>query len=464
MTTAFDDTGQHPVTSAIAAVSQLLREVADLGLWTLRPAETEANLTALAQLRHQITELELRHAHHADRLDLGAQAGAADTGSYWANPTRQTKRDAKRRLALAHALDHDHEPVRDAMAAGQVSEEQAVVIVKGVDALPVEHRRDAEAHLIGFAAEHDPVALRRLAHHVLEVVAPEIAEEHELKALQRQEALAEEACRFTIADDGHGLCHGRFTLPAPVGAMLKQAVLAINSPKHRRHSGTPKGLGHAFCEYVTRYPIDRLPQAGGVDATVVVTMTLENLLGDSQAPAVLDTGDPITADQARKLACEAGIIPMVLGGKSEILDLGRRKRLYDRYQRIAIRHRDQHCTAQGCDWPAAMCHVHHNIPWSRGGKTNIDDGRLLCPRHHSYAHSPEVRDEDHPQRTRRLQPHVGRTQPGKATTPGTSGPSPSGTMCPWRSPRRWSRATARRATTTTSRPPGRRGSCSSGAR
>ena len=200
------------------------------------------------------------------------------------------------------------------MAAGQVSEDQAVVIVKGVDALPVEHRREAENHLIGLAAEHDPVALRRIAHHILEVVAPEIAEEHQLKALQRQEALAEEACRFTIADDGHGLCHGRFTLPAPVGAMLKQAVLAINSPKHRRHSGTPKGLGHAFCEYVTRYPIDRLPQAGGVDATIVVTMTLENLLGDSQAPAVLDTGDPITADQARKLACEAGIIPMVLAG------------------------------------------------------------------------------------------------------------------------------------------------------
>ena len=126
--------------------------------------------------------------------------------------------------------------------------------------------------------------------------------------------------------------------------MLKQAVLAINSPKHRRHSGTPKGLGHAFCEYVTRYPVDRLPQAGGVDATIVVTMTLENLLGDSQAPALLDTGDRITADQARKLACEAGIIPMVLGGKSKILDLGRSKRLYDLHQRIAIRHRDQHCT------------------------------------------------------------------------------------------------------------------------
>ena len=101
MTTAFDDTGQHPVTSTIAAVSQQLHDVADLGLWTLRPAETETNLTALARLRHQITELELRHAQHADRLDLGAEAGASDTAAWWANQTRQTKRDAKRRLELA---------------------------------------------------------------------------------------------------------------------------------------------------------------------------------------------------------------------------------------------------------------------------------------------------------------------------------------------------------------------------
>ena len=184
------------------------------------------------------------------------------------------------------------------------------------------------------------------------------------QALQRQEALAEETCRFTITDDGHGQCHGRFTLPSPVGAMLKQAVLAINSPRHRHHSGTPKGLGHAFCEYVTRYPIDRLPQAGGVDATVVVTMTLENLLGDSHTPALLDTGDPISPSLARKLACEAGIIPVVLGGDSEILDVGRESRFHLKYQRIAIRVRDQHCTADGCDWPAAMCHV--DLPRSHG--------------------------------------------------------------------------------------------------
>jgi hypothetical protein len=156
MATVFDDPTGHPVTSTIAVISQQLRDVADLGLWTLGPTETDANLTALASLRHQINELELRHAHHAERLGLGTGAGATDTAAWWANTTRQTKRDAKRRLELSKLLDHEHEPVRGAMAAGQVSEDQALVIVRGVETLPVEHRRDAEAHLIGCAAEHDP--------------------------------------------------------------------------------------------------------------------------------------------------------------------------------------------------------------------------------------------------------------------------------------------------------------------
>ena len=237
------------------------------------------------------------------------------------------------------------------------------------------------------------------------MVAPEIAEEHELKALQRQEALAEEACRFTIADDGQGLCHGRFTLPSHVCAMLKQAVLAINSPRHRHHSGTPKGLGHAFCEYVTRYPVDRLPQAGGVDATVVVTMTLDNLLGDSHTPALLDTGDPITADQARKLACEAGIIPIVLGGNSEVLDLGRRSRLYDRPSGSRSGTATSTAPHKAATGPQ-RCATSTTTPPGAAAATPTSPTDASLPPPPLLRPLTEVRDEDHPQRTRHLQPNV----------------------------------------------------------
>src|SRR4029079_13568998 len=157
MATVFGEPQAHPVAALVARLHADLEQLGDPRLWTMSEHELAETLAAVAALRHRFTELELRVATQADHLDIGAQAGAADTASWWANQTRQTKRDTKRRLALATALDHDHEPVRDAMAAGQVSEEQAAVIVKGVDALPVEHRRKAEAHLIGCAAEHDPV-------------------------------------------------------------------------------------------------------------------------------------------------------------------------------------------------------------------------------------------------------------------------------------------------------------------
>ncbi len=296
---------------------------------------------------------------------------------------------------------------RTALAAGAVAEDQAAVIVTAVDQLPV-MQAEAETELVRLAAHHDAGELKVLAKRILETVAPEIAEAHEREALEREEERAAEACRFTISDDGHGQCHGRFTLPSAVGAMLKQAVLAINSPQHRHHTGTPTGLGHAFSEYVTRYPVDRLPKAGGVDATVVVTMTLDQLEGrlDASGIATLDTGEPITAAQARKLACEASIIPLVLGGDSEILDQGRNSRFHKIAQRIAIKVRDKHCTAHGCDWPAALCHVHHNQPWSRGGKTTVADGTTPLPPPPLLRPLTQVQDEDHPQRTRHLQPHV----------------------------------------------------------
>ncbi len=122
-------------------------------------------------------------------------------------------------------------------------------------------------------------------------------------------------------------------------------------------------------------------------ATVVVTMTLETLTGGLVA-ATLDTGDRIAAHTARRLACEAGIIPVILSGRREVLDQGRRKRLFTRAQRIALATRDRGCTAAGCRTAAWFCHAHHDQPWATGGTTDLTNGRLLCPTHHRTAHDP----------------------------------------------------------------------------
>ena len=132
-------------------------------------------------------------------------------------------------------------------------------------------------------------------------------------------------------DDGHGKVHGRFTLDTLTGAMLKKAPLRPRRPQTpRRYQGplgerrpTPERLGHAFTELIQRYPTKKLPKAGGLNATVVVLMDLDTLMGDLKA-AHLDTGETISPGAARRLACEARIIPAVLDGKSQVLDLGRK--------------------------------------------------------------------------------------------------------------------------------------------
>ena len=122
----------------------------------------------------------------------------------------------------------------------------------------------------------------------------------------------------------------------------------------------------------------------------MVTIRLDQLLADLHTAGVcdLDTGGQIAAAVARRLACTAGIIPAVLGGRSEVLDLGRTRRSHTRAQRIAMSIRDKGCTAEDCDRPPAMCHAHHDTPWSHGGNTDLKHGRLLCGHHHRRIHDP----------------------------------------------------------------------------
>lgn len=263
------------------------------------------------------------------------------------------------------------------------------------DDLDPDLARRAEQHLVGLCADFDAKALRVLGRHVLAVIAPEIGEAHEARLLEAEERRAHERTRLTTTRDGQGLVHGRFTIPELHGAMLDRALQALTWADHdpaRRDLTTPQQAGHAFCDFLERLSEKDVPTVGGTGATVVVTMTLETLQG-GLASAALDNGDRLSAATARRLACEAGIIPAVLGGRSEVLDLGRRRRYHSRAKRIAIAHRDKHCRWTGCDAPPSRCHVHHTTPWSHGGPTTTDQGRLYCSRHHHRIHQQRERTQ-----------------------------------------------------------------------
>lgn len=120
-------------------------------------------------------------------------------------------------------------------------------------------------------------------------------------------------------------------------------------------------------------------------ATVVVRMTLEDLRAGTGHATIDGLAAPVSIATARRMAADAGIIPVVLGGDSEILDWGRQRRLFIRAQKLALTERDGGCAM--CGVPPGHAKVHHIRWWARDrGPTDLDNGILLCESCHHRIH------------------------------------------------------------------------------
>lgn len=137
-----------------------------------------------------------------------------------------------------------------------------------------------------------------------------------------------------------------------------------------------------FCSHVLGCSGKKLPLAG---ATVVVRMSLEDLQSGTRSATIDGLEQAVSASAVRRMAASGGVIPCVLGGDSEILDWGRRKRLFTRAQRLALVERDGGCAM--CGLPPEMTRAHHLRWWQRHhGSTDLSNGVLLCETCHHRIH------------------------------------------------------------------------------
>jgi len=122
-------------------------------------------------------------------------------------------------------------------------------------------------------------------------------------------------------------------------------------------------------------------------ALIAITVTLDELRAGLAGAGQLMTGGSLSAATLRRMACDARIVPAVLGSPSQVLDLGRSSRPFSTPQKRAIALRDRGCVAPGCDRPPSQCDCHHGWHWADGGPTDVDNGFLLCDFHHSVVHN-----------------------------------------------------------------------------
>src|SRR3954470_21529991 len=376
----------HPIVAFSARLAAALDRLSDAPAWSMTPEEERTVLVELAASAARLSELGLRVLAAADRDDVGKINASATTGAWYAAATRTTRPAAHADVTLALALDGPFEATRAALAVGRVDTAQARVIVRAVTALPdqvgVEDRRVAEEHLIALAADHDAAELKVLGRRIFEVIAPDAAEEYLGRQLAREEAQARRKTVLVMWDHDDGTSSGRFKIPTLHAQMLAKAFDAFTAPRRigpdaRKTAdgsvmGRPELAGMGLCELIERFPTDGLPDAGGVNATVVVTMTLDQLRTELAA-ACLDTGGLVSAGEARRLACGAGIIPVVLDGDGVVLDVGRQQRLFNRDQRIAGGIGRATCAEAHCDRPTGWTEGHHRTPWALGGTTDLKE-------------------------------------------------------------------------------------------
>jgi len=184
-------------------------------------------------------------------------------------------------------------------------------------------------------------------------------------------------------------------------------------------------MADALVEMARRAATVPVSERGRSRPLLVVGIDYDALLdGLGRTGTLLGEHTPLDAATVRRLACDADLVPVVLGGPSQPLDLGRSRRLASDAQRRAMLARSDHCEWPDCDTRWEWCDAHHLTPWEQGGTTDLDQLAWLCRDHHHDAHEGGWTLTRNAMGTLDTRPPPETTSPAGTTT---TGPSPAGT-------------------------------------
>jgi hypothetical protein len=379
------------VEAGLARVREAVGDCLDAPIWSLRGQRLIDALDAAWAAHQQLTALVLSLVREVDGSGVARDSGATSTAAWLRGRLRLSPGAARLMVGDAQRLDAGPAAVRDAVAAGAVTLDHARIIGRTVDT--VQREADTAAAdkavgmLLGWADQFDPDGLRKLADRILDHVAPEVAEDAHRRALEDAEKRDQRDRYLNIFDQDEGRIRLSGLLDAETGALLRTVLDPLTRPHGRHDDRNPGQRRHDALADICRLALRTgdLPDNGGEPPQLVVTTSYDPLVGQLTA-GTLDTGQELSAETVRRLACDAQILPAVLGGAGQLLDVGRQRRLFTGPLRRALVLRDGGCAFPGCDRPPRWTSGHHLIHWSAGGKTALENGVLLCGRHHRVVH------------------------------------------------------------------------------
>ncbi|MDG4830453.1 DUF222 domain-containing protein [Solwaraspora sp. WMMD1047] len=377
---------------ALRGIGGLVDEAVLRDAWALPEGELVAALEAVHGLEQRLTALRLALVREVDGRGVATTHGASSTAVWLRERLRMSGSAARRSVELAAALDAAPAVVGHALAAATINAEQARVIVDMVSDLPAtvgaEVVEKAAQALVDHSVRFEPSILRGLGRRILHHVAPDVAEQAEADALRREEEQAHPRRHVSLSSPRDGRVRLTGVLDLETAGLLHAALDPLCAPTGDGDDRSPGQRRHDALADVCRLVLrtGQLPASGGDRPQLVVTIGYHALVREMGA-GMLDTGAALTPATVRRLACDAVILPAVLGGNGQVLDVGRQRRLFTGPLRRALVLRDGGCAFPGCDRPPRWCDGHHITAWHDGGTTTLDNAVLICGYHHRLIHT-----------------------------------------------------------------------------
>ncbi|WP_216216593.1 HNH endonuclease signature motif containing protein [Amycolatopsis aidingensis] len=371
------------------------------GIDTSRMSEEEL-LTALGDLEQQRRALyarELAVLAELDGRDTANQKGYRDLPTLTREILRVNPYDARQRVAHARAvvrrygpggipLEPDLPEVGAAAAEGVIGPEHIETIRATITRFPqpvsLPDREHAEALLTKAAREYEPHTVTTLGREIL-------ARLDQDGTPPTEDELARPERHLDWRQTRGGRLRGTFELDAETAAVLTGLIEPRAKPSStadepdRRSKYQRQGDAFADVLRVAAGCPEEGPTEAGEPFTVMVTITLDDLKHGT-GYGLLHGQESYSAAQIRRMACDSYVVPAVLGGKGEILDIGQRTRTVPLAIRRALILRDHGCTFPGCRKKPKQCDAHHVVFWANGGPTALHNLTLLCWYHHNLIH------------------------------------------------------------------------------
>jgi hypothetical protein len=347
-----------------------------------------------------------RRSEAGDGSGLGSRRGARDAVDLVQRLTGSTLSEARTLISVGRVTDQQAvswmRPIGDAVTNGSLGLAAAEAIRTGLGA-PTDGVNGAALTAAAERLVEDAARLpvERLAARAR--AERDLADERGV-ADREAERRQRRFLRLTPLDDGSTRISG--LLDTESAARVRSAFDQVTAP---RRSGprfitaaerdraaeitddprtTEQLLLDRFVEIVERaVAADDGSMFGARRPGVRVHVSLDALRTGAGIARIEGSADAVSISTAQRIACDSGVLPIVFDVHGTPLDVGRTQRLHTVKQRIALAARDGGCRWPDCDKPPSWTEIHHPIPWSRGGRTSIENGISLCAYHHLRTHN-----------------------------------------------------------------------------